>query len=547
MKVEADADEFDRLLEAAARYWQDNLPIADPRRVVVVDALHQDFRVLLRTLTVANAIRRLEPSRLVVLTGTDDLWRDALWDSFDVTAVVRLARAFGADEVLDVHELVEQRLDEGSPVPADLDLEMLQRYALATVCRLELIPYPPEDPDDPRTVAALRRAAVFAEIYGDLISHETTVALVTSHVDYDQWGLATEAARRAKVPILYTQCTGSLKAYALFPEAASGERALRADLTRAIGGFFASHVWPHRDVLRPAAELVAWRAKANLGRPSWWRGGAATTLDLRGAADRAAVRAHACAQLGFDRSRPVVVVFNHAVSDGPGTNRETFGSLAEWFTETVAYARETTGVNWLFLDHPSQIRYDRTGFFASVAAANADRPLFAFRPSGELSKNLLWSMVDVGLTVRGSIGAELPAFGIPTIQAGWSEWSACGVTMVADDRDFYWKLLGATVDAITRGERVVSDEQIERARLWLWFYRSGADVVSGLVPAWDCGVGTDLARLLRVYLRHVESDGDPVFTAMGRLWSRREPVLTRFDLVTGDFGVSALVSDGEAA
>jgi hypothetical protein len=32
----------------------------------------------------------------------------------------------------------------------------------------------------------------------------------------------------------------------------------------------------------------------------------------------------------------------------------------------------------------------------------------------------------------------------------------------------------------------------------------------------------------------VESDGDPAFTAVRRMWRRREPFLTRFDLAAAD-------------
>nr|BFE76985.1 hypothetical protein GCM10020092_102860 [Actinoplanes digitatis] len=91
------------------------------------------------------------------------------------------------------------------------------------------------------------------------------MALVTSHVDYDQWGLAVESARRARVPIIHTQQTGCLKAYGLFPEADTGTGTFREELTRQIGDVFETQVWPRREELRPIAELVAWRAKVNLG------------------------------------------------------------------------------------------------------------------------------------------------------------------------------------------------------------------------------------------------------------------------------------------
>jgi hypothetical protein len=233
---------------------------------------------------------------------------------------------------------------------------------------------------------------------------------------------------------------------------------------------------------------------------------------------------------GFDPARPVVTVFNHAISDALGTNRECFGDLAEWVEETAGHAVSRTDANWLFLDHPNQFRYDSTGHFAGLAEQYSGQRHMRFLASADLSKNALWSLTDLGVTVRGSVSNELPAFGTPVVQAGWSEWSSCGLSTVVLDRDAYWKALGMSVEALARGEEVITAEQVERARLWLWFYRGAADVPSPLVPAWDIRPEDDLLRAIDINMRSIESDGDPIFAATERMWSRREPFLTRFDL-----------------
>nr|BFE76984.1 hypothetical protein GCM10020092_102850 [Actinoplanes digitatis] len=209
------------------------------------------------------------------------------------------------------------------------------------------------------------------------------------------------------------------------------------------------------------------------------------SVDLNNPAERERLRSHVVGRLGFVPDRPVVTVFNHAVSDALGTNRELFASLADWFADTAAYAAEHPEAQWLFLDHPSQALYDSTGFFDSVAAAHRRSKHLAFRPSATLSKNALWSLTDLGVTVRGSVSNELPAYGIPVIQAGWSEWSSCGLSTVVDDRDAYFKTLEQGITAIRDGADLVTEEQVRRARLWLWLYRSGTDVVTPLVPQWE--------------------------------------------------------------
>jgi hypothetical protein len=217
------------------------------------------------------------------------------------------------------------------------------------------------------------------------------------------------------------------------------------------------------------------------------------------------------------------------VSDALGTNRELFPTLADWFADTAAYAADHPEAQWL-LDHPSQALYDGTGLFEHIAKQHRAARHLAFRPSAKLSKNALWSLTDLGVTVRGSISNGLPAYGIPVIQAGWSEWSSCGLSIVADDRDAYWKTLEDSVTALRDGVALVGEEQARRARLWLWLYRSGTDVVTPLVPQWEVWPADTLLKTMRATFRHIESDADPVFTAMERMWTRREPMLTRIGL-----------------
>ncbi|GIL25182.1 hypothetical protein [Actinocatenispora comari] len=571
MRLNAATAEFDRFLAVASVYWANNVrPVGPGAGTILVEVLHQDLRVALRTLTVANGLRRIFPARLIVLTGSDPDWHDALWTRFDTGLVRKLAAAYQADDVLDVHELVDTYLASGAgrPPGADgpgdaaghggwagrgpaftvagrgvpvatgrepLDAAELAANRYATAARLLRVPRLTDahrGGEQYRRIVA--RTDAFADAYDRLFAAFTPDALVTSHVDYNQWGLAVSAARRYGTPILHVQTTGSLKSYAIYPEDLDAAPSPRAALTGRIGEYFEKTLWPLRESVRHGAELVSWRAKGNLGRPSWWRGGATASLDIRTGTERRQLRAHAAHRFGFEPDRPTVAVFNHAVSDALGTNVEHFADLADWFERTAEYAAERTDVNWLFVDHPSQGLYDATGFFDTVADRHAGRANLAFVPSAKLAKNLLLSLTDLGVTVRGSVSNELPAYGIPAVQAGWSEWSACGFSRVATGVDDYWSVLDDAIDGLRAGTRLVSTEQQERARLWHWFYRSAADVPTSLVPHWEAGQSDQLLRILRVAMQHVESDGDPAFTAVRRMWRRREPFLTRFDLAAAD-------------
>jgi len=535
--------DFRPFAQTASTFWTHNvLPAGE--RVVLVEAMSQDLRVTLRNLTVANALRRIEPARLVVYSGADEDWNQVVWTYFNLDEIRRMAEAYGAETVFDAHDLVDRRVtgtaaeqvvagvDLGGDLPeAGITQETFDQIVHATACRMAKVARLEDIPEHHRKRAQVEaRSREFARIYDALISRNHVVALVSSHVDYNNFGLAVEAALRHDVPVLFPQSTGGLKVYGLFPEQQLPHMPVRAGLTEQIADFFERHVWANRELLAPSRELTTWRSKGTLGRPSWWRSGpAVSNMDLRGSHDRGVIRRYASMRIGLDPGLPVVSVFNHAVSDALGTNVEAFSDLGEWFEETAEVAAQHDEVNWLFLDHPQQRLYDGSDFFETVAARFADRPHMWFMRSLDLSKNQLVALTDLVLTVRGSVSNEYPALGIPAIQSGWSEWSGCGFTTVAETPDAYREVLVKHLAGLLSGEVLISPEQVERARLWAWFYRAGADVHSGLVQQWQMGEEDELFHLLSVNMRHVEVDAEPAFAAVRRLWRRRDPVLTRID------------------
>ncbi|WP_327087610.1 hypothetical protein OIE66_35575 [Nonomuraea sp. NBC_01738] len=496
----------------------------------MVEAYHPDIRVLIRNLTIANALSRVTGARSVALVGADPEWEETFWRAFDRERVKALVSAYGIHEIVDVHDVVAQRLAEGDLGDVPLSEAEIDARADSTVCRLRLVPrLPAEDLADPVYLGRRRRVHAFASVYASILDRYTPKALVTCDVEYDQWGVLVDLAVGREIPVVHVQTTGSLKAYTLFPEARSGEATFRAEMTRLIAGTYEG-LRPHAHLLERSAERVFDRSRNNLGRPSWWRKGSASTLELTTADETSQFRGFVRDRLGLDKDQPVIAVFSHALSDALGTNRESFADLAEWLEETAHFARGRPDAYWLFLDHPHQASFDRTGFFARLAETFAEAPNLRFMRSLDLSRNSLYAIADLGVTVRGSVANELPALGIPVLQAGWSEWSDCGFSQVVTEPSAYWKALDTAIGTLAAGGELITAEQISAARLWQWLYRSGADVVSPLVPHWEVMPAGLLLSMLGVSMSEVESDGDPVFTAVARMWTKREPMLTRFDL-----------------
>lgn len=537
---------FSAFLGTARMFWGNNV-LVPGERVILVEAMSQALRVTLRNMTVANSLRRLEPARIIVYSGADEDWNQVVWTRFNYDEISRLVIAYGAEEIFDIHSLVDQRVrgeqvdlsvggvQLGGELPeAGISQAAFDQVVDSTTCRMARVARVLDTEEHRAKREVVRaRSAEFAKVYDALMERFDVVALVSSHVDYNNFGLAVESALRHDVPVLFPQSTGNLKCYAIFPERHDPQRPIRASLTEDIGEFFEKHVWANREVIAPSRELTMSRSKVTLGRPSWWRpGGEHSSIEMRTPADRAAVRVRAARRLGLDPAKPTITVYNHAVSDAIGTNYEAFADLGEWFEETARWAAEHDECNWLFLDHPQQWMYDATDFAAGVAARHVEHDHMVFMPSMDLSKNSQVALTDLVLTVRGSVATEYPALGIPALLAGWSEASACGFVSVTETPEEYFAALAEHIDALRAGRPLLTEEQVERARLYTWWYRSGADVNSNLVQHWQFGETSRLWMILRIIMMQVEADSEPAFTAVRRMWRRREAFLTRFDWTT---------------
>ncbi len=204
--------------ETAARFWGHHA-VRDPRRVILVEAMSQDLRVTLRTLAVANALTRVEPADVVVLSGTDEDWDAVVWSYFDLDLVTGCATptASGRSSTCTASWTVGSR----GAVPRARDDATRVARPRRPAARLGHPPRAPRRrrrrhhlPDGPgragRRLARVQekrarvsaRAEQFSRVYDALLADLDVVAVVSSHVDYDNFGLLVEAGLRHGVPVL---------------------------------------------------------------------------------------------------------------------------------------------------------------------------------------------------------------------------------------------------------------------------------------------------------------------------------------------------------
>jgi hypothetical protein len=150
-------------------------------------------------------------------------------------------------------------------------------------------------------------------------------------------------------------------------------------------------------------------------------------------------------------AKPVAALFSHVLWDANlFYGKDIFENYGDWFAQTVKAAVRNPRVNWLIKLHPANIwKRELSGASGEYGELRLIResvgdlpPHVKLLPSDTRFSTLsLFRMVDVGITVRGSIGYELPCFGVPVLTAGTGRYSSFGFTEDHSSRESYLNAL----------------------------------------------------------------------------------------------------------
>ena len=178
-------------------------------------------------------------------------------------------------------------------------------------------------------------------------------------------------------------------------------------------------------------------------------------------------------ELQLDPERKVAVLFSHVLWDASmfyGT--DLYSDQGRWFSETVRLAAEDDSVQWLIKLHPAlywKLRSDGVASEASELAmiretvGTLPRHMRLIHPDDDVDNTDLFRIVDAGVTIRGTIGLELPQLGIPVLTAGTSDYAGRGFTVDADSIEQYER----NVRSIGGLERL-SEDQVRIAKLYAY-------------------------------------------------------------------------------
>jgi hypothetical protein len=173
--------------------------------------------------------------------------------------------------------------------------------------------------------------------------------------------------------------------------------------------------------------------------------------------------------LGLDPARKTAVVFSHILWDANMFyGEDLFADQRDWFLETVRRACSNDRVNWIVKLHPANVwKLKREQLGGELEEERVIRehigPLPAHvalvRPASDISTRSVFDLADYGVTIRGSVGFELPCFGVPAITAGTGFYSGRGFTIDSATAKEYLARL-ATIEELPPLTR----EQVELAR-----------------------------------------------------------------------------------
>lgn len=174
--------------------------------------------------------------------------------------------------------------------------------------------------------------------------------------------------------------------------------------------------------------------------------------------------------LGLDPAKKTAVIFCHILYDATFFYGDSlFDDYEQWTVETVRAAIANPRLNWIVKVHPVNVWRSKMDGAALVQleAETLHRHFGALpehvtimRADTGINTFSLFDVADYGLTVRGTIGMELPCFGIPVVTAGSGRYAGRGFTIDPASRADYAALL-ARLHEVPR----LDAESVRRARL----------------------------------------------------------------------------------
>jgi hypothetical protein len=162
---------------------------------------------------------------------------------------------------------------------------------------------------------------------------------------------------------------------------------------------------------------------------------------IRGSAEALA------ADLGLVPGKRTAALFAHVLWDASMFyGRDLYPDQGVWFRETLRLAAEDDAVQWLVKLHPAllwklqsnQVEDDPAELDIIRETLGELPPhMQLLMPDHDVDNRELFELLDAAVTIRGTVGIELPQLGVPVLTAGTSDYAGRGFTVDADTLEEY--------------------------------------------------------------------------------------------------------------
>jgi hypothetical protein len=526
MRVSKKAVElFANFCKENMKYWtvdSSNKEINN-EKIILVDLMLKGGNLLIRPIMLAKFLQQYYGYKIVGLTGTTDLIRgitptelsatvQILARSYDITEFISVDTPANEDfsirvsmqdkySELSAFDLAEEIEGWGEDAAKERILSWrshngahIGHHILNTA---ERAVHSPQFEVYRKVLPRIIKETLYLHNYFDALfcRYDVGAAIVT-HSGYNTWGLLGEIALQNGAILFHTRHDSDLSVTVLRKPPDEAET-LGTSARRAETSIYHDYVWPNRAKLHATTQkVIDYVTAGDHLSPSWW------VKNPENREDRPFDRRSVMRRLGWTEDRPVYSILNHAMTDEVYSDIQVFKDCHDWLRQTLAFAAEDDSRYWLVKRHPHDPVYDDTDTFHQLARKYHGLPHIRFIVD-DLTKAELFEVTSLALTIRGSLGFDLAAAGVPVILSGRSRMSDIGFASVADDIDSYFALLRKPLE-----ELAITKEQVERARLYIMYHRLILQVPSGFLPSLNVctssGMWADLTK--RLVTANVETD-----------------------------------------
>ncbi|MBD9491642.1 hypothetical protein [Ensifer sp. ENS11] len=471
---------YKTFLDVTARQWE-AFPEITNDGVILIDLTHDWIEYLLYSLLIAKGLQLEKKCKIVGFCLNTSVVAQSC-PKLNISAIREIARAHGVHEVIYLSKddferefggtfrkaftIIEDMLQDDNEArhfinDVDKSRAHILTCAYESALRAGLIPSC--EGFGREIFEATLEAKYVDEYLSTFFNTENVVAVVAGHMDYNPWRLACHHATLRAIPI-YNFFTG--RTVSVWRLAPSADEPFGATKARANAAAF--------EASKEALKNSPWAyGHSTLAVPT--KGWSTIPTSLSAAGARPLLKRYFANRYPWRDGKPIVSVFAHTFSDIPCSDAQVFRDHSEWLRETLSFAACDESKNWIIRPHPLDKVYDRTGLIDQLREQYAEVSNIHFADASQGAVEC-FSMSDLIITVRGTIGIEASAAGIPCILAGAAPYSRCGFSRPCHTREEYFSLLSGSEIP------VMSDRERWLAQAFLLFESTLANVQSEALP-----------------------------------------------------------------